>query len=381
MTENDPKPIPRKTPKKKGEGPSMREQILARKRAEAAATGPAAEEATEEPAAKPAAKKAAPKSGGRPARSGSGRSGARAGAKRGGDDADGGERKSKRTRRERPQKKKSPVPLIATGALVVLGGVLAFVFLGGGEEEPAAGSTETAAAGEGTDGASADGGAAAAGDASPAESTGAADGATGEAAAAADEAADEAAEDTEPAAPKPKAKPAEPEPVDLSALEPFGKPEGATDEQWAKLQEDAEMFFDVDAGAAGGRARRRLEEAGKLAWPAILNEMIKLDPANPEDNEQGMLAQRALNAARGSQTSQAFDWRTPDDGVLSEKNLRYNRKLIKALYDSWAKVVEDPSHWERIDKAEAAAEAKADTEKKIEDEFEFDPSDLEGLDG
>ena len=31
--------------------------------------------------------------------------------------------------------------------------------------------------------------------------------------------------------------------------------------------------------------------------------------------------------------------------------------------------------------AEAAAEAKADTEKKIEDEFEFDPSDLEGLDG
>ncbi len=372
MTENDPTPIPRKTPKKKGDGPSMREQILARKRAEAA-NGPAAEEATEEPAAK----KAAPKASGRSARTGSGRSGARASAKRGGDDADGGERKGKRTRRERPQKKKSPVPLIATGALVVLGGVLAFVFLGGGEEEPAAGSTETAAAGEGTDGAAADG-AAAAGEDSAAETTDAAAGAAGDVAAAADEGAGEA---PEAAAPKEKAAPAEPEPVDLSALEPFGKPEGATDEQWAKLQEDAEMFFDVDAGAAGGRARRRLEEAGKMAWPAILNEMIKLDPGNPEDNEQGMLAQRALNAARGSQTSQAFDWRTPDDGVLSEKNLRYNRKLIKALYDSWAKVVEDPSHWERIDKAEAAAEAKADTEKKIEDEFEFDPSDLEGLDG
>jgi len=353
----------------------MREQILARKRAEAAASEPSAAE----PAEQPADKKAAPKASGRAARGGASRSSGRAGAKRGGDEGEGGERKSRRTRRERPQKKKSPVPLIATGALVVVGGVLAFVFLGGGDEEPAAGSTETAEAPEGAGGASADG-AATAGEAAAGDTAGSSAPAEG-ASAAAGEAAEDDGDAAEPEAPKEKPKPAEPEPVDLSALEPFGKPEGATDEQWAKLQEDAEMFFDVDAGAAGGRARRRLEEAGKLAWPAILNEMIKLDPANPEDNEQGMLAQRALNAARGSQTSQAFDWRTPDDGVLSEKNLRYNRKLIKALYDSWAKVVEDPSHWERIDKAEAAAEAKADTEKKIEDEFDFDPSDLEGLDG
>ncbi|MGB0330944.1 MAG: hypothetical protein ACPGPE_03895 [Planctomycetota bacterium] len=380
MTENDPKPIPRKTPKKKGEGPSMREQILARKRAEAAANGPAAEEATEEPAAKPAPKRATPRAGGHPARSGSGRSGARGSAKRGGGDGDGDERRSKRTRRERPQKKKSPVPLIATGALVVVGGALAFISLGGGDEKPTSDSSETAAAGEGAGGANTDG-AATPEEASAAATADEAADAAGEAEEAAAAADEESAEATESAAPEPKAKPAEPEPVDLSALEPFGKPEGATDEQWAKLQEDAAMFFDVDAGAAGGRARRRLEEAGKLAWPAILNEMIKLDPAKPQDNQQGMLAQRALNAARGSQTSQAFDWRTPDDGVLSEKNLRYNRKLIKALYDSWAKVVEDPSHWKRIDKAEAAAEAKADTEKKIEDEFDFDPSDLEGLDG
>ena len=50
------------------------------------------------------------------------------------------------------------------------------------------------------------------------------------------------------------------------------------------------MFFDVDAGAAAraapGAASR---EAGQPAWPAILNEMIKLDPAKPDDNEQGML--------------------------------------------------------------------------------------------
>ena len=55
MTENDPKPIPRKTPKKKGEGPSMREQILARKRAAAQAEGatePAAEVAPKKSAAK-----------------------------------------------------------------------------------------------------------------------------------------------------------------------------------------------------------------------------------------------------------------------------------------------------------------------------------------
>ncbi len=381
MTENDPKPIPRKTPKKKGEGPSMREQILARKRAEAKAGASAAEEKPEAPTEAPTEAPKA-KTSSRPTRSGSGRSSGRSSAKRSGGDEAEGEGRSKRTRRERPQKKKSPVPLIATGALLIGGVAAGVIFLGGGDEEPADGTTVQAAGGgetapEGGDAEPA--GTSSAGDGAAA-APGAAEPAAGAGADAAEADASGGGEEPAPAA-KPKPKPAAPEPVDLAALEPFGKPDGVTNEQWAKLQEDAEMFFDVDAGAAGGRARRRLEEAGQPAWPAILNEMIKLDPAKPDDNEQGMLAQRALNAARGSQTSQAFDWRTPDDGVLSEKNLRYNRKLIKALYDSWAAVVEDPAHWDRIDKAEAAAEAKADTEKKIEDEFEFDPSDLEGLDG
>lgn len=368
MTENDPKPIPRKTPKKKGEGPSMREQILARKRAAAQAEG------ATEPAAEVAPKKSAAKAAARPsrgaARSSGGRSTPRTTAKRGGD-SDEGERTSKRSRRERPKKKKSPVPLIATAGLLLAAAIGAFMVLGGSDEAPE--ETAAAPAGEDAAGTPAETPAETAAETAPeaAPSADAKDDAPGDAAA-------DAAADPEPST---KPEPAAPTDVDLSTLEPFGMPVGATAEEWAKLQEDAAMFFDVDAGAAGGRASRRLEAAGKLAWPAILNEMIKLDPGNPEDNMQGMLAQRALNAARGSQTSQAFDWRTPDDGVLSEKNCRYNRKLIKALYDSWAKVVADPSHWDRIDKSEASAEAKADTEKKLGDEFEFDPSDLEGLDG
>ncbi len=375
MTENDPKPIPRKTPKKKGEGPSMREQILARKRAEAQASS-----APEAPEAEAAPEKPAAKASSRPKRSGSGRSS----AKRSDSDGAEGEGRSKRTRRERPQKKKSPVPLIATGVILIAAVAAGVVFLGGGDDEAPGETTGTdtvanAASAEGAgDGTAAPEAGGSAGDAAAGDGEATAAGA-GSAAPEGEAGASSVA--AAPEEPKKKPKPAASEPVDLTALEPFGKPDGVTSEQWTKLQEDAEMFFDVDAGAAGGRARRRLEEAGQPAWPAILNEMIKLDPGKPDDNEQGMLAQRALNAARGSQTSQAFDWRTPDDGVLSEKNLRYNRKLIKALYDSWAAVVVDPSHWGRIDKAEAAAEAKADTEKKIEDEFEFDPSDLEGLDG
>lgn len=375
MTENDPKPIPRKTPKKKGEGPSMREQILARKRAEAQASS-----APEAPEAEAAPEKPAAKASSRPKRSGSGRSS----AKRSDSDGAEGEGRSKRTRRERPQKKKSPVPLIATGVILIAAVAAGVVFLGGGDDETPGETTGTdtvanAASAEGAgDGTAAPEAGGSAGDAAAGDGEATAAGA-GSAAPEGEAGASSVA--AAPEEPKKKPKPAASEPVDLTALEPFGKPDGVTSEQWTKLQEDAEMFFDVDAGAAGGRARRRLEEAGQPAWPAILNEMIKLDPGKPDDNEQGMLAQRALNAARGSQTSQAFDWRTPDDGVLSEKNLRYNRKLIKALYDSWAAVVVDPSHWGRIDKAEAAAEAKADTEKKIEDEFEFDPSDLEGLDG
>ncbi|MEM1451555.1 MAG: cell envelope biogenesis protein TolA, partial [Planctomycetota bacterium] len=59
MTDDEPKPIPRKTPKKR-EGPSMREQILARRRSESSDSTEAAKPApAKQAAAKPAAKKSA----------------------------------------------------------------------------------------------------------------------------------------------------------------------------------------------------------------------------------------------------------------------------------------------------------------------------------
>ncbi|MEM9383166.1 MAG: hypothetical protein AAGB93_24670, partial [Planctomycetota bacterium] len=309
------------------------------------------------------------------------------GRRRGADDGDEGEDAGagRRGRRERPQKKKSPVPMIAAAVVVIGGGIGGYMAMTSGGTEAAGDGDATATDTQTADGAAADGTTGTDAAATDAATDGAATDAEGAATddAAAGEGAAAAAEETPepPTAPKPV------ENVDLSALEPFGKPDGATDEEWAKLQEDAAMFFDIDAGAAAGRAQRRLEAAGKNAWPAILNEMIKLDPANPDDNQQGMLAQRALNAARGSDTSMAFDWRTPDDsatGTLSDKNLRYNRKLIKKLYESWAKVVEDPTHWERIDKTEAQEEAKKREESKVDDEFsvdDLDLDDLEDLDG
>ena len=425
MSDNKPKPIPRKTPggqadsgKKKG-GLTMREQSAARKKAEqegqgakpaskpaAKAARPAAKAAPKKvskPVAKPVAKKAAaapvmkssaakgdgdekPKSE-RAARPSS-RAGARKGgsargarAKDEGDDDNGG---TTRGRRARPEpKKKSPVPMIAA-AVIVLGGAGAYfggVFDGDtteaaetGDNTTAAADPETAPEGGATDvGDNADA-PAASGDAADAADAGAAVTDEGEA----DAGAGEAAAADAPDKPAAKAKAAEDDgeaaqsksKTDMSHLKPFGKPPGATDEQWATLEEKAAEFFDPFSGAAGGRAQKKLIEAGKIAWPAIL------DVDDPEQNRMGFRAADALDRARGSDTGRALDWRTSQDsstGEMKVKDLHFNKRLIILHHEAWAEVLVNPEHWAKFDKtdtAKEAAERAAEKAKGADDEFD-----------
>ncbi len=400
MADDKPEPIPRKSPKK-GSGPSMREQIAARRRAEQAAGAASEPAAAAAPAAKPAAK-SAPKSRAasskaakgerpaRPTRSGAARSGATA-SRRSRDGAEGGARRS---RREKPEKKSSPMLLIA-GVVVILGGAGAYFggLFGGDPTE------ETSS--EGTDAVTASGDQEDAGDTSESAAT---DDASAEAAAA-DEAATPEGEatseapSTEPAVkPKPRKKTGKltDNSTDelkamFAALEPFTRPQEISEAEWNELGQKANLLF-VDAGRKSAAAERELSIDGKKEiYPLVINKYIAMDFESEEQVLGGKSAARVLTAVRGSKNDR-FDigWRTAgesEDGTFGEKELRQDLMIVINLHKSWSKVVADPAHWERIYIGEMYKEAEEimqeSAESKLDDldDLDLDDLDLDDIDG
>lgn len=400
MADDKPEPIPRKSPKK-GSGPSMREQIAARRRAEQAAGAASEPAAAAAPAAKPAAR-SAPKSRAasskaakgerpaRPTRSGAARSGATA-SRRSRDGAEGGARRS---RREKPEKKSSPMLLIA-GVVVILGGAGAYFggLFGGDPTE------ETSS--EGTDAVTASGDQEDAGDTSESAAT---DDASAEAAAA-DEAATPEGEatseapSTEPAVkPKPRKKTGKltDNSTDelkamFAALEPFTRPQEISEAEWNELGQKANLLF-VDAGRKSAAAERELSIDGKKEiYPLVINKYIAMDFESEEQVLGGKSAARVLTAVRGSKNDR-FDigWRTAgesEDGTFGEKELRQDLMIVINLHKSWSKVVADPAHWERIYIGEMYKEAEEimqeSAESKLDDldDLDLDDLDLDDIDG
>lgn len=400
MADDKPEPIPRKSPKK-GSGPSMREQIAARRRAEQAAGAASEPAAAAAPAAKPAAR-SAPKSRAasskaakgerpaRPTRSGAARSGATA-SRRSRDGAEGGARRS---RREKPEKKSSPMLLIA-GVVLILGGAGAYFggLFGGDPTE------ETSS--EGTDAVTASGDQEDAGDTSESAAT---DDASAEAAAA-DEAATPEGEatseapSTEPAVkPKPRKKTGKltDNSTDelkamFAALEPFTRPQEISEAEWNELGQKANLLF-VDAGRKSAAAERELSIDGKKEiYPLVINKYIAMDFESEEQVLGGKSAARVLTAVRGSKNDR-FDigWRTAgesEDGTFGEKELRQDLMIVINLHKSWSKVVADPAHWERIYIGEMYKEAEEimqeSAESKLDDldDLDLDDLDLDDIDG
>ncbi len=415
---NEPRRMPAKKPgqgqkpagESKSDAPSMKERLLAERRAaEAAAAGKAAPSAKPAPAARPAA---APKAAGATKPAVKAAAGAarptRATRAAAGDEGAAGARRGARAPRE--AKKKSPVPLIATGVLVVAAGVGGFIMMQKGDEpvEAGGGKTETVA----------DGSAAGETDTNP-EAT---DGATAPAEGASESAAETAGAMASKPAPAelnaaeaaalegakglPSSKDPDswnviaitknpdqindPNSVDLTKLKPYGKPPGLDQAEWDTLVEDARLMFDANSGAKGTRAQSRLEKPGNInAWPAIMNEFIKLDPRRPDDNVVGMRAQRSLHLIRGgSAETFAFDWRTPSEsgGELERKDLYANLQLIVELHDVWRRHLAAPDRYfrEKIAKGDVQAQmmgVEPEKEAGSDEELNLDDIDLSDLGG
>lgn len=327
--------------KKSGE-PTMMERLKAERRAQSAKPGatstakPAAAKASTPKAAAPKARAAAASTGGakedKPTSKGASRRGARGGSRRSapkgssrrrGEEVDEEEGEEKTGRRGRA-KKKSPMPLIATLGLLIIGGGVAAYFAFSGSDE-AEGDTDVAVIEPDTE-------------QTPEEPT---EDATEEPQEAADEApVEEVVETPKEDKPKPVSNRKEKDPmdVDLAALADFPATAGCSADEWTSLQEDAALLIDPLAGAAGGRAGKRLAKAGFSAVPAIINTMKGLDFGTDQGQKDGDLMQRKLSELHNGKN---FEWKyttQPNDNY-------FNRRVTELWWKTWDKYRGDEAGW------------------------------------
>ncbi|MFT5080127.1 MAG: hypothetical protein ACI84E_000782 [Planctomycetota bacterium] len=362
------KPIPAKpapAPKAKateasGEKPmTMKEKIIARKKAAAdaeaaAATPPAIPVAkAKKPAAKAAAKPRASarrgktadaeegktagrRSGGRKAAGAKGGSRKRGGSRRGGDDeaeAEGGRRG-----RGKQEKKSPALAIVSVLALVVAGGAGWYFTMGPGSkaEEPMQDDVavveptaeELAAKAE-------------------ADMKAEADAKDKAEAAAAKKAEDDAAKAAEAAKPKEPKKPKEYKPLEVTYDEYplFGKAIGTTDEEWEEILTMTESFADLDSGARGPRDGRKLQEMGYKAMPALINKMREFDLGSDGGHTAGDMFQRTLTEILNGRNLSWESARDPETLLPTPRAHMVNRKSTQAYLKIWANVVQDPTQW------------------------------------
>lgn len=399
---------------KKKDGPSMMEKLRAERAAAEAkpkpvpAKKPAAKKATAKPAAaKPAAKKPAaakpaaakkparpvakgaaskadePKKAGasaRPTRAGAGKSSRssarRAGgtrARRGGDDD---EEEGTGRRGRAAQKKKSPAPIIGVVVLALIASVAAFQMMGGDDaESTSAGEQDVATAGV---------------DGSSGADTAAADGATEDTAAEdvteaeTEPEAPEATEDAPEEAPAPPKKVTEstpdsevdPNEIDLGAFSPLEKDPECSDEEWTRIQELAILMADEWSPRDAADARDELCAIGRFAYPAMVNEFLKLDLTSEEGHREGDFFQKSMEQLLGGRN---YGWKYDFDAEPNKTAL-FNKKVVRNYYNTASKIAGKPNAWNDLSKNPLNTGSAQEKEEEAVDLSDDDLDDLDDLD-
>lgn len=400
--------VPEEKPRKKREGPSMKEKLLARRQAEQENAG-----TDEAQAARPAARSTRPKSASS-RRASSSKSGSAGSTRRstgpkksarsstGNRDADE-ERGSSRPGHRGGRKKQNMPPALIIGSLLAL--VLAtagFLYKINSEDDaPEDNNGETVATSDGTQDtdtgedtlqtdATGDS-TAGAEDTTDGNTEGSSDGDADANAAGEETAPEQLTEATapkEPTAPatetseiprnpvtgrfkvwmvsrQPKGgtrypdviyDPKDPAEPNLADFEPFSVPPGVDESDWLEIMDLARVMIDPDAGAASTRAAIALEKKGKVAFPAIINVMLDLDFADPEGNMAGDVCQRSLqNIANGRNVGWYHEYRQEPN-----KTAIQNARCVELLYEKvWGRELKEPGYFERY--------AKIDEMKKRDD--------------
>jgi len=346
-----PEPKPEPVAEEPAEKPmTMKEKIVARKKAEAEAAAAAAKPAAPAKKATPV-KKAAPKAKAapgakraKPAAAAAGGSRKKAGgkksAKRGKRGAaDEGEEGGRRGRREKPEKKAPVAGIIGVIALVAGGAGAWYFLMGPGKTE--AKKTDTVANAEIDEPVVMD-------EELTAEEEAAAkaaeEKAAEEAAAAKAEEEAAAAKKEEAAAAPPEEKVYDPSTITYDDIPVFGAAIGTTDEEWTEIQDLAATAIDMTAGARQGRANRKLLEYGYKAFPAICNSMREIDLSTNAGYRAGDLMQRNIMELMNG-INMGWNYDTEEDGTPTLQAQVFNRKVVRIFLGQWNKAVEDPIYW------------------------------------
>jgi hypothetical protein len=343
-------------PKKKREGPSMKERLMAERKAAAAKAASAKPEQVAK-ANTPASKPSTPQKA-TPARK-SRTAGARSTSSRRNvpenQEAEGSKRSSGGRRRasSKPEKK-APVAGIIGLAVLVLGlGGGAWWYIGSdGSSEPvveAAIDSEQAAANDATDLANevSDGKSLTeeeTGEQSDADLEPIEEGGTSETAA--------TETPTKPAKKKP-APAGDPNSVDLTAISDFGPIAGCSEERFLELQELASTMIDPEAGAAGNRARNKLVAAGKESFPVIFNALKSLDLTDTDDFRSADVCQKALQELCNGNN---FGWKYPSQEP--EKFHYFDKKVIVSWSKAWNQAKDNDGAWAKLAKLDKIESAK-----------------------
>lgn len=172
-----------------------------------------------------------------------------------------------------------------------------------------------------------------------------------------------AEEQTEPTAtaakPEPAASSAPVDDIDLMELPVLEKYSKTTDEEWKEIVDLAKTFVDINAGARSGRAGRQLEEIGRGAFPALLNEFRVLDLATEDGFRRGDMIQKTLERICNGQNYGWSYWNDSDDPETQLKAVIYDKKAIKAWFRAWEKAGEDDAQWAGLTKQNKPAEDEA----------------------
>ena len=189
--------------------------------------------------------------------------------------------------------------------------------------------------------------------------SGAAQDATSEA----DEAAPDPEEDSQEAFPDPAAaKQPDPNSVDLSEWPDLERFEGTTDEEWEQMNEWMALAIDPSAGAPGGRARTKLFEADRKAFPVILNHFKTLDFADEQDLLTGDTVQKLLqDICRGNN----FDWRY----TTEPKDVLFNKKVVTSWIKAWNQAKDSEIGWANLAKREKPTKKAAEDDLGDLDDF------------
>ncbi|MDP6538301.1 MAG: hypothetical protein QF410_02035 [Planctomycetota bacterium] len=330
------------TAKKKGSGPSMKEKLLAQRRAGAEAAGSEKPAAPKKPApakkptraAKPAAVRKRPAAG--KGEQGADESASKAPRRTAA--AAGRRRTSGRSKREeggedvrerlRKSKKSPLVPALSAFAALALaaGGIWYMSQPKAAEPSPDEGIAAVETPGEGT----ADAGGEAAADVGQPDPE------------------PEPEPDPEPE-PEPKPKPVnrkDPANIDLTLIEDYGPIAGQSEEDFLALQRLAKTMVDPEAGAAGNRARMSLAEAAKNAFPVVLNVMKDIDYSTEQGFRDGDLCQRLLMEICNGNN---FGWKYS----AAEEDEWYNKFVVQRWCTQWDRAKDDEAYWLKFSKQDS----------------------------